>query len=81
MYSPSAVQAGELIACGAPLVRPSFVTGRGFSPSASASQRFSTPLRSLRKARVAPSGEKRGWLSNDMSPIIRVASPPATGSV
>ena len=30
---------------------------------------------------VRPSGDHVGWLSNDMPPTMRVAVPPAIGSV
>src|SRR5262249_33227069 len=80
-YSPSAVHEGEHISSGLSFVGRSFVTGRGFDPSASAIHKFSTPLRSLRNATVLPSGENFGWLSNDMPPMIRFAAPPSIGSV
>ena len=59
-YCPSAVHEGEHISWGMACVGLSFVTGRGFEPSASASHKFSTPLRSLRNAMVFPSGENFG---------------------
>src|SRR5262245_3467016 len=61
-------------------LRP-FVSGRGAVPSGFESHRFSAPLRSLMKTRLLPSGEKRGWLSKDRPPTIRLAWPPAIGSV
>jgi hypothetical protein len=78
---PSGVHAGDTMICGRSLVRPSLLTARGFDPSASAIHKFSTPLRSLRKAIVLPSGDHVGWLSNDKPPMMRVASPPPTGIV
>ena len=80
-YCPSAVQLGETMSCGRSRVGPSFVTARGSLPSAFAIQRFSTPVRSLRKAISLPSGENTGWLSKEMPPMIRVAVPPAIGRV
>ena len=59
----------------------SLLTARGFEPSALATQRFSTPVRSVRKAMLLPSGDQVGWLSNDRPPMMRVASPPLMGSV
>ena len=81
MYWPSGVHAGDTMICGRSLVLPSLLTARGLPPSALAIQRFSTPLRSLRKAMVRPSGDHVGWLSNDSPPTMRVASPPAIGMV
>ncbi len=81
MYWPSGVQAGDTMICGRSLVLPSLLTARGFDPSAFAIQRFSTPVRSVRKAMVPPSGDHVGWLSNDSPPMMRVASPPAMGNV
>ena len=80
-YCPSGVQLGETMSCGRSRVGPSSVTARGSLPSAFAIQRFSTPLRSLRNAISLPSGEKTGWLSNEMPPMIRVAAPPVIGRV
>jgi hypothetical protein len=57
------------------------VSGRGLVPSGFASQRFSEPLRSLMNTMLLPSGEKRGWLSKDSPPAIRLASPPAMGKL
>ena len=67
--------------CGRSLVFVSLLTARGFDPSALATHRFSTPVRSVRNARLRPSGDHVGWLSNDKPPMMRVASPPATGIV
>jgi hypothetical protein len=53
------------MSCGRDFVSLSFVTGRGFAPSASTSHRFSTPLRSL-KGYAPPIGEKR-LLSNEIA--------------
>jgi hypothetical protein len=79
-YSPSGAHAGELMICGRSLVVPSVETAFGSDPSAFAIHRFSTPLRSERKATCLPSGEKRGWLSNDIPPTMRRASPPLAGT-
>src|SRR5687767_10961595 len=81
MKLPSGVQVGDTMICGRSLVRPSLLTARGFDPSASAIHRFSTPVRSVRKAMVLPSGDHVGWLSNDSPPMIRFASPPEMGIV
>ncbi len=75
-YWPSGVHAGETMICGRSSVRLSRLTGRGFEPSALAIHRFSTPVRSLRNAIVAPSGDQVGWLSNAIPPTMRVAVPP-----
>src|SRR5215471_9076566 len=75
-YCPSEVQEGEVYA----LLRP-VVSGLGFEPSRSASQMFSAPERSLRNSIFLPSGENRGWLSNDNPPMMRLASPPVIGIV
>jgi hypothetical protein len=80
-YSPSGVHAGDAMICGRSLVRPSLLTARGLVPSALASHRFSTPVRSLRKAIVLPSGENVGCDSNDRPPTMRVAWPPEDGIV
>ena len=44
-------------------------------------QTFWPPLRSEVKTIRVPSGEKRGWASNAMPDVIRVASPPVIGTV
>ena len=80
-YWPSGVHAGETMICGRSSVRLSRLTGRGFEPSALAIHRFSTPVRSLRNAIDAPSGDQVGWLSNAIPPTMRVAVPPPIGSV
>src|SRR5687768_477538 len=80
-YWPSGVHVGDTMICGRSLVRRSLLTARGLEPSASAIHRFSTPLRSLRKANVLPSGEYTGWLSNDRPPMMRAALPPSIGMV
>ena len=81
MYWPSGVHAGDTMICGRSLVLVSLLTAFGLDPSALAIHRFSTPVRSVRKAIVLPSGDHVGWLSNDSPPMMRVASPPPTGIV
>jgi hypothetical protein len=49
-------------------------------PSAFISQMFSIPPRSVVKAIVRPSGEKRGCESNAGPRVIGRAAPPAIGS-
>ena len=56
-YWPSGVHDGDTMICGRSRVSPSLLIARGLPPSASAIQRFSTPVRSLRKAMCRPSGE------------------------
>ncbi len=52
------------------------------SPVATSSvQRLSPPLRSDTKTIFAPSGLKRGCVSNAIPSVIRVAVPPSMGSV
>src|SRR5580704_15617385 len=74
VYWPSAGQEGEQ----KDWLRP-VVSALGLVPSALAIHTFSAPPRSLKKAIIFPSGENLGWLSNDIPPTIRLASPPATG--
>ena len=81
MYWPSGVHSGDTMICGPALVLPSLLTARGLLPSALAIHRFSTPVRSVRKAMVRPSGDHVGWLSNDSPPMMREASPPPIGMV
>src|SRR5262245_43433735 len=75
-YFPSGVKVGDTNPALA-----SRVSGRGSLPSAFTSQRLSPPLRSLTKTIVLPSGEKCGWPSNAWPLVIRVAFPPAIGTV
>jgi hypothetical protein len=63
------------------LMRSLRVMMRGAEPSALAIQTFLEPLRSLTKAMRLPSGEKRGCWSQPVPLVMRVACPPAMGSV
>src|SRR3954452_5556810 len=73
---PSGAQSGDTYE----LSEPS-VTAFAWLPSTFIVQTFSEPLRSLRNTRRLPSGEKRGWLSNAIPPLISFASPPDEGIV
>src|ERR1043166_7993781 len=75
-YCPSADQMGD-----AELIRSLFVSARALEPSALAVQTFFGPLRSRTNAIWAPSGEYRGCWSHPGPPVMRVAMPPAMGSV
>src|SRR6266481_4956818 len=76
MYWLSGVHDGETYSKLRPLVM-----AFALDPSGSAIQTFSAPLRSEMKAIFFPSGENFGWLSNDIPPTIRFASPPVSGNV
>ena len=65
----------------AKLIRSPLVRAFAFEPSALATQRFFDPLRSLMKTSCAPSGEKRGCWSQPIPLVMRVALPPAIGTV
>jgi len=57
------------------------VIARACVPSAFDTHTFSEPLRSLMNTNFFPSGENAGCMSYACPSVIRVASPPAIGSV
>ena len=75
-YWPSGVHVGEMTAfC------DSFESFFGSLPSIFAIHRLSLPLRSLTNAMRVPSGETRGCASYASPSVMRVAVPPAMGSL
>ena len=73
--------AGQQVTVGVTVDQAVVEVSAAYELVASAKAMFSAPLRSLRKTMVLPSGENFGWLSKDIPPTIRLASPPAIGSV
>src|SRR5262245_14023505 len=76
MYFPLGAQLGE-----AKSLLASLDTCFTPVPSACMIQMFSLPSRSEMKAIHCPSGENRGWLSNEMPPSMSLALPPSIGRV
>ena len=76
MYLPSGVKSGDTNC-----VRSLRVICRAFLPSASMIQTSSDPSRSVTYTIVFPSGDQRGCASNGRPSVMRVAFPPAIGSV
>src|SRR5258705_1862504 len=71
IYRPSRVQVGEVN-----MVSTSLVSRFAPDPSAREIQTLSAPERSLTYAICLPSGEKRGWLSNENPEVMGIAFPP-----